>query len=735
MTCQNSPERIAVRDNNFYKIRYGIIAGFFIAICLFYLIRLVNIQVSGQDYYASSTSVETVTTRTVNIRALRGEIYDRNGVALVTNKYRYDILLEAGSMPSDNADENQIILDCIKEASDKGLSDSFVLPDSAFIIDGANVTFDEEYMSTVYGKRLTKLFSDMELKDTEDPYEALDALYTRYGIEDAEGNLLYSGSDLDNVFRVRLDLEVKNFSESEPYTILSDVSMELIISLTEGDAKGIQVSTEAERVYDTDSYATHILGTTGKIQADDAEYYTEEGYELDAIVGTSGVEKAFEEYLRGTDGEMTITEDEEGNIVNEEITKEPVAGKNVYLTLDFEMQKVAEDSLKNDIAYIVKTAEESGKTRSGEDANSGGMSVIDPDTGEVLALATFPTYDMDTYSNNYQALAEDADTPLLNRALMGQYAPGSTFKPGVAAAALQEGIITANSIIVDEGVYRYYEDVGFTPACWLYNLNGSTHGNVNVTKAIQVSCNYFFYDVGRRLGIEKMNKYCKAYGLGESTGIELDEYTGVLAGPDDGLGEWNGGDTLQAAIGQSDNLFTPLQISMYISTLLNYGQRYNAHLLYQVRDFYTDEVEYESSPQVLSTIDISTENMNTVLNAMSTVMEDSGTAARLFSTYPISVGGKTGTAQVNEESSDNAIFTAYAPTDDPEIVASIVVEHGNSGTAAGYAVRDVMNYYFNVETDPYYSGDTSFLDKDYQTSTAEGTENGDETTETTDTNG
>ena len=395
---------------------------------------------------------------------------------------------------------------------------------------------------------------------------------------------------------------------------------------------------------------------------------------------------------------LTIVEDGEGNILDQYVSKEPKAGSNVYLTIDIELQIAAEDALKNNIQYIVEKAVESGKPLSGEDAKTGALTALDNRTGEVLAMASYPTYNLATYSQDVGMLNTDETAPLFNRALSGLYAPGSTFKIGVAAAALTEGIITPKTIINDEGVYEFYST--YTPACWIYNQSRSTHGPINVTTAIQVSCNYFFYEVGRLLTIETMNKYDRAFGLGVPTGIELSERTGILAGPDyrneHGLGAWNPGDTLAAAIGQSENSFTPLQISVYMSSILNNGIRMKTHLLHKVEAFHTGEVLATFTPQQMDGITLGEGVRDVVVNAMKSVTEN-GSAARVFRNYPIEMGGKTGTAQVLETKSDNAIFTAFAPFDNPEIVVTCIIEQGANGTDAGYAVRDVFDRYFGID--------------------------------------
>lgn len=688
--------------------RYIFLGAFFCVTCLFFVARLVSIQIAGQDYY-TETSGEKTYTRTEIIQAQRGNIYDANGTALVSNKFSYNLYLDAGSLPTGAEERNAILLTIVKTARENGAEEAFSMPEDPFSKEGDTVSLDGDFMETVYGRRLTKLLTDLNFPPEDDgTWEeenlsgAYDALRLRYGIVDGDGKALYNKEDAALLFALRLDMELHNFSAAEPYTILTDISVELISQILEGSTRGVRVSSEAERVYHFPGVASHILGRVGRITAENAEYYEELGYSMDAIVGVEGAEKAFEEYLHGVDGELTIIEDGYGNILEQYVSREPVAGQHVYLTIDIELQQAAEKALADNIAMIAENGASSGTTLSGEDADAGALTAIDAKTGAVLALASYPTYDLSTFSETYGDLVQDEKAPLFNRALEGTYAPGSTFKPGVAAAALQEGIITPQTQIQDLGQYTYYTD--YQPRCWIYTprYGMRTHGYVNVSEAIQVSCNYFFYEVGRQLTITKIDEYCEKYGLGQPTGIELSEKTGVLAGPayrEENGKIWYDGDTLQAAIGQSDHLFTPLQLSVYIATLLDGGDRMGAHILKETRD-YLGNVLYEAQPEVIDSVQLDDIVVETVQNAMKDVTEN-GSAARVFVNYPISVGGKTGTAQVSEDSSDNATFIAFAPFDDPQIVATCVIEHGANGTDAGFAIRDLFNsYFFPESSDP-----------------------------------
>lgn len=690
-----------------FLLRYIFLAAFFVVVSLIYTGRLIRYQISGRDTYIKENTVRNKY-RYETIHAQRGEIYDRNGVPLVVNAYTYDIRLDGGSMPSAQRDKNATILSVLADAETAGEIDTFSSPDSPFIFftmpDGASLHFEyaaEYFENTSRKNKFYRLVSQLGCSEESTAEETGAILMIRYGItqkdEDGDYVLAYDTDTAKLLLTLRLDMELSDFSAYTPYTLLRDVSLSLLTRVKESGVRGITPYTSATRAYTYPGYASHILGRLGKIQKGYVEYYTELGYPLDAIVGIGGAEEAFESYLHGEDGVLTIVEDGEGNIINQYVSKEPKAGSNVYLTIDIELQIAAEDALKNNIQYIVDKAVASGKPLSGEDAKTGALTALDSRTGEVLAMASYPTYNLATYSQDVGMLNNDETAPLFNRALSGLYAPGSTFKIGVAAAALTEGIITPKTIINDKGVYDFYST--YTPACWIYNQSRSTHGPINVTTAIQVSCNYFFYEVGRLLTIETMNKYDRAFGLGMPTGIELSERTGILAGPDyrneNGLGAWNPGDTLSAAIGQAENVFTPLQISVYMSSILNNGVRMKTHLLHKVEAFHTGEVLTTFTPQQMDGITLGEGVRDVVMDAMKSVTEN-GSAARVFRNYPIEMGGKTGTAQVLETKSDNAIFTAFAPFDNPEIVVTCVIEQGANGTDAGYAVRDVFDQYFGI---------------------------------------
>ena len=692
-------------------VRYIAIAAAFLAVVLIYTGRLLYLQVSGQDYYTMSSPAVSYT-RTEKIQAQRGEIFDRNGVVLVKNDYKYCISLDYSTMPDENAGKNEMILDIVSTVEKSAESNKLIQPkttlDHTVTSSGIVFSYPENFSETVRGKRYFRLIDDMNLSDASIEEQA-QALMVRYGIMSYEKNKKtgkkeyfcnYTYDIAARLFDIRSDMELSGFSSVQPYTIVDDASIYLISGVEEKYMRGTTVSVKAERNYLYPGYASHIIGRMGKIPGNQAEYYTAEGYPLDALVGLSGVESAFENYLHGTDGVLTVTEDEYGNVIGTEVTKEPIAGKDVYLTIDINMQMIAEQALAENILQIRSEANPS-KALTGEDASAGALVVEDIDTGELLAMASYPTYNLATFSEDYSALSTDPTSPFINRALNGRYAPGSTFKIGVAVAALSEETIKKDTIIDTQGVYTYYEDSNFTPRCWINLLYGKKHGPITVVEAIQESCNCFFYEVGRLLTIETMNEYCRHYGLGQPTGIELTESTGILAGPDyraeHGLGQWSPGDTITAAIGQSDNLFTPVQIGNYLATILNNGTRYNAHILSEVKD-YTGSSVYKQEPAVADKIRISDDILETVKEGMRGVM-DNGSAASVFSGYEVSVGGKTGTAQVYTDRSDNGVMVAFAPFDDPKIVVTSVIEQASGGTEAGYCIRDVFDFYFGIDSD------------------------------------
>jgi len=516
--------------------------------------------------------------------------------------------------------------------------------------------------------------------------------YELLAVDEVTGERLYTDDEVNRLLHIYWGMEASGFSRANDYVMAVGISMNTVTCERELSLPGVGFSTTYQRVYRYPGYASHILGQTGPIYAEEWPEYKELGYNMNAIVGKSGCEAAFESYLHGQDGVKVIVEDAEGRVVNEYMKTEPVAGKDVYLTIDIDLQIAAEDGLRENVAYVQHNL---GK----EECKSGAISVMDPNTGEVLALASYPTYNLATFSEDYDSLQADEALPLYNRALLGLYAPGSTFKPAVTAAALMEGVVSVDTQIECTGVYTYYQS--YQPKCWIYNSNSSErqHGWLTADDALRVSCNCYYYEAGRLLGIDRMNHYCTLFGLGQPTGIELGEATGSLAGPawrqSNKQKDWMATDTIAAAIGQSDNAFTPLQLSAYLSTLVNGGTRYAAHLLMKAVDISEDAPIYTSAPEVLDAFVLGESYRQEILDGMEQVITSSASISNWMSRVPVTVAGKTGTAQLGGNQNDNGLFVCCAPSRSPEIVVTSVVEKSGGGSYAALAAARVLEAYYH----------------------------------------
>ncbi len=688
-----------MRSKNKTLLRIFLVGIIFIAACSVFFIRMIDIIVNRP-----SEKIQTGTyTRQEVIEAQRGEIYDRNGNKLVYNTYTYDLVFDFDAMAVTQQQRNRDILTVIAALEANGSIDK-LLGDS-FVFDGTypDYTYKSEAIngeSTMY-YRLLKRIAENELEDegevskTELSVSYLEAFYksrpeafpteqeivdwylTKYKMLDEDGNALFSDADMDKLIRQRYDMEVNDFSIFNRYTMAEDIDLSLITYIEELSIAGADFSIIAERQYAYPGYASHILGQLGKIQADDWPYYQALGYDMNDLVGLNGCEQAFETYLRGEDGIKQITEDKNGNIIASEVIKPAISGKDVYLTIDIDLQIAAEDGLRQNVANI-STAE------------AGAVCALDPNSGEVMALASYPTYDLSTFNQDYDTLAKDPAKPFLNRALNEIYAPGSTFKVGMAAAGISSGIITPSTKLECAGKYTYYPV--YQPTCL------GVHGDVNASYSLQVSCNCYYYELGRLMGIEKMNEYCTRYGFGQHTGIELSEQIGVLAGPEycdlNGLPHWTAGNTISAAIGQSYNSVTPMQLASYIATVLNGGTRYSVHLLKEVREFGTGEVVVKIDKEILDTVSLSNDAVKAAKNGMLAMVKNSWTVSEYMKDVPVTVGGKTGTAQRGGNKLDNGLFVCAAPYNDPDIVVSSVIESSGSGALSTYAASRVLAEYY-----------------------------------------
>ena len=687
-------------DTNKISRRILILTVIFCLICLLYVFRLVGIVLTGEKPVVQDHSFVYVT-----VNAARGQIYDRNGVPLVTNKYVYNLMLDDQTLPADDYDRNKallVLMHSFNNSSEahKRTPDLYpfggTYPDLYYLPDvHEDTTMRYRLLRRIAANELeddvkTHTVTSLESHYAENPEDFISPenlikyFMHKYGLdEQIKGENLYTDAQIGALLRLYYDMECNNFGGLNQYTFASDISLSMITEIKEQAIKGVTFSYDIQRTYAYPGYASHILGTIGEIYAEDWEYYKELGYNMNDVVGISGCEAVFEQYLRGTSGVKVLEFDASGNLVDEYFETMPVAGKDVYLTIDINLQIAAEDGLAENIKYIQNRGYN-------KDCQSGSLVAMDPNSGDVLAIASYPTFDLTTYNLNYSDLYADPARPLYNRALQGLYAPGSTFKLGMVVAGMQEGVVDASTLLYCNKKYTYYS--GYQPECTGF------HGDINAANAICVSCNCYFYDLGRQLGITRMNQYCNFYGLGQKTGIELYEETGILAGEEyreqNGLATWQPGDTIAAAIGQSDNSFTPIQIASYVSTVVNGGTRYSAHLLRSVNTYFTNETVKTVEPQVLSTLDIRANTLDTVKLGMKMMVEDSVTVSNFMRNVPVTVGGKTGTAQLGGNLKDNALFVCAAPYNDPEIVIAVVIEKGAGGSYSSLSAARVLETYY-----------------------------------------
>ncbi len=660
------------------KFRAILVVAVVLLVFFCYLITLMRLQLVNGDYYKEQSEQKIYSTE--NITASRGGIYDCNGVSLVNNTTGYCIKFTRALMPKEQ--QNDIILNLIR----------LMEKNNAAYYDRLPITKTQPFAFTtddMADADIAKLFSTLKLKGIPSIQSTMEALVKEYDLEN------YSAEEQRLIAGVRYEMALTAFSLSTPYEFAEDVSVDLVATIKQlsDEYPGVDIDTEPLRSYVDPSIAPHILGYVGKIYAEEYEELAAKGYKMNDTVGKAGVEKAMESVLKGADGTRVIERDSTGKVLNVTVLEEARSGKNVVLTIDSDLQKVAQNSLKNCIETIVRRSGEPG--RDGEDANAGAVVALNIHSGAVLASATYPTYTQDEYESNYTELAAAETKPLWNRAFFGTYAPGSTFKMATGIAALEEGAMGRNEQVRDTGVYTKYAP-SYSPKCWVYTDYGRGHGLQNIVQALKNSCNYYFYEAADRMGIEALNRYCLKLGLGIKTGVEVGEAPGVLAGPAyrSTIDEyWYPGDTLQAAIGQSDNLFTPLQLANYVATIVNGGTRYTTHLVQGVYDPSTGVCVEEEQIKIADNLEMKDENYHAVMQGM-LECATTGTAAGVFGySYAITAGAKTGTASVPKGTA-NGIFVAFAPYDDPQIAVCVVVEHGAHGNYVGSVARDIFDAYF-----------------------------------------
>lgn len=626
-----------------------------IAILLF-TVRVYSIQIKNAHEYTTKDDGAT-SALTAVLKAPRGEILDCYGRQIAINRDGYNIVFNKAYIKDDL---NDVILTLV----------NLMQKHSAEWMDELPMGKTAPFTFTADGDT-EKLIKTLELAHYATAENCFDEMVERYGLEK------YSDEDKRKIMGVRYSMTIADFSVSYPYTFAEDIPTELMLKVSESSfcLSGVTVEVVPFREYTDTSLAVNLIGSVGPIFAEDWEEYKAKGYSYNDKVGKSGIEAYAEEYLRGIDGEITYRLDTEGNIISKEVTKEPIAGKTIMLTLDKNMQRKAQDSL----ASVIQ-----GLKSKGGSVKGGAAVAVRVGSGEVLCAANYPTYDVATMSKEYDKLKNDPDLPLTNRAFQGVYPIGSTIKPAVAVAALENSLYNKGETIFCSRDYKYFAD--YTPSCMHY------HGSMGLKAALSKSCNYFFFELGRRVGALTLTDYFKQFGLGVKTGVEVDDSAGILVEPES---NGFGGDTLQISIGQM-NAFTPLQVANYTATLADGGTHYNATLISKIVSYDMSETYDQKASSVKNTVKISDASLAAVKEGMLSVTED-GTGRAALGDYPIKVGGKTGTSQV-EGKVDHSIFVAFAPFDKPEIAIAVVLEHANSGFSAGTVVRSMLDAYFYTES-------------------------------------
>ncbi|MCD7775261.1 MAG: hypothetical protein LUH40_06755 [Clostridiales bacterium] len=678
--------------------RMRFIVILFTAVIIVYGVVLTNAVVLDSDEYDDAG--DTSSTYEVVVEAARGEIYDRNGVVLVSNRQGNSIEFNAAFFPSQSkqSERNAIISALIELCESKGEEWTDNLP--IIYDEDGSIAFAENRETDIKNLKASNM---LNLNSYATAENCLDALIEMYSLED------YDEVMARKIASVLYEMWRTGFSVSTPYTFAEDVSNETISIIKEKSDffQGVEGTVNTYREFTDGTLAPHIIGITGIISSDeytsrtselqdsiDSGNYSEDeiaelelnAYSLTDYVGKFGIESAMESYLRGTKGIESITVDSDGNVTSE-YTVVPEQGASVVLTIDSGLQRVAQNALETRINELTASA--------GLEA-AGAVVVLDVDTGEVLASASYPSYDLSEYYENYNTLLEDEATPLVNRVLQSTYEPGSTMKLSTALAGLDTGAITSSTTFYCSSVFQYYDT---TFSCL------SAHGTLNVISALEKSCNIFFYNVAQTVGIDVMNSYSTMLGLGQKTGVELSEAAGILAGRAyrESIGStWQMGDTIQAAIGQSDNLFTILQLANYCATIANNGTRYKCHYVKYIMSADHSEILYEAEPEVLEQVDISQDAINIVKQGMLAVTT-TGSCAAAFADISEKVGAKTGTTQVKKVvngktvEGNNGLNISFAPYDDPEIAIAVIIENLDSGTATANVSADIYEYYFSTK--------------------------------------
>ena len=669
------------------RFRSRVLMLIFILIVGFLAYTLYDLQIIETGGSMDNTTTYTTLTR---IKAARGDILDKNGNVLVSNRASYDLVLNHYVLLNANG-TNDYLYQLVQLCKEKGFKYTDRLPVSK----ERPFTYTLDDQNSIWQGYFQTYLADDDLDSDITAPLLIKKLRDRYSLP-AE----WSDDDARLVIGLRYEMSLRNCIPTlANYVFMPDASDQALSDVMELNIPGMSVEASTVREYNTKS-AAHILGYVGAMNAEQWEYYkTIDGYEMDAEIGQTGLEAAYEEYLHGVDGwrEDTVTAD--GTLVKSEYLQEPRAGSNVEVSIDLTLQEEAETQL----ATIIQTLQAQPEDKSGHDAEGGAVVAIDVKTGQVLVCASYPTYDLSSFFDEYDELVEQEDNPLFNRALLGVYPPGSSYKMSVLVAAMNSGVFHAGETITTRGKFDKYE--GLSPTCLIYSSIHRTHGTIDGPTALKVSCNYFFYELGDRLSLSALDSTAMHLGLGEPTGIELPESKGhraneetkeqLYTGYDT---NWSIGDQIFASIGQGDNRFTPIQLCVYASTLANKGTRYKATFMNRVVSADYQTLLAEQTPSVADKFEIHPDAYAAYSEGMQLVTSNvNGTAYDEFLGFPFPVAGKTGTAEEIPGASAHGAFVCYAPADDPQIAVAVYVEKGGHGNVVATVARAILDVYFDVD--------------------------------------
>ena len=649
--------------------------------------RMYSVQMLGGGAVVADS--DTYTTY-YTVKAARGELLDRNGNVMVGNRASYDLVFN-NFVLTNSDDPNGHLLRLVKMAKQLGVDYIENFP----ITETRPYEYTLAEQSAAWQGYFQAYLRELDIDSDISASRLMEALRKRYKIPQD-----WSDADARSVIGLRYELKLRtDITNLSGYVFLSDVPDDILNAILELNVPGLDAQATTKREYYT-GYAAHILGTIGAMDPDDWEVFKEKNYKMDDRIGKSGLELAFEEYLHGTDGQLAKVVDKNGNIVSQYYVKEPVAGHNVETSIDLGLQMAAEEAMKQVHDTLVQN---NGTDGAGNGADINGMAcvVMDTRTGEVLACASYPTYNPATFNQDWDELRVDPTKPTMNRALMEAYPPGSTFKVAMSIAGLESGKIDRYTQIRDDGVFTKYP--GSSPKCLVYSRNGTTHGYLDVAGALRVSCNYFYYVLGDWMDWDNVDPVVKSLGLGEHTGIELGEKIGRRANEETKKEMYSGSDAhwykmdqVLASIGQSDHRYTPMQLCSYVSAVANKGTRYAATFLKRVVSADYATLVEENTREVLSVTKMSNDTVEAVFDGMRQVVT-TGSAASAFRGFDVEVCGKTGTAEHEAGGSSNGAFICFAPMESPEIAVAVYGEKAGSGAYMGRVARAVLEHYFNAD--------------------------------------